>query len=66
MPDTTADATESKFATPHEAARVLNVSRRTIYRLLKRDELEGRRIGGQWRVPRHVLDGIDDAEVPAV
>ena len=67
MPQPTSD-TESLFVTPDYAARVLNVSTRTIYRLLQRGELEGRKVGHQWRIRSEALEGDDDQreEVPAV
>jgi excisionase family DNA binding protein len=59
------DPTDCKFATPAEVARVLGVSRRTVYRLIKNGDLEGRRVGGQWRVPYDALDDDDHAEAAA-
>jgi excisionase family DNA binding protein len=66
MSETTTDATQRKFASPEEVAVVLGVSRRTVYRLIKRGDLEGRRVGGQWRVPYDALDDDDRAEMAAV
>lgn len=34
-----------------EAARWLNVSRATMYRLLRSDAVKGVKVGGQWRIP---------------
>lgn len=37
-------------------ARVLGVTRRHVYNLLERGELEGRRVGSAWRIPKAELD----------
>lgn len=51
------------FATVTEAAEILHVDRRTVYRALDRGEIPGVRVGQQLRVPvawlreRAMLDG---------
>ena len=44
--------------TLHEAAEVLRLSPRTLREYVKRGELEGRIIGGQWRFRRADLDSF--------
>jgi len=41
---------------PKEAARYLGFHLVTIYRLLKRQEIPGIKIGKQWRFKKEVLD----------
>lgn len=38
-----------EFLTTEEACSILKVSRRTLYRRLNAGEIEGRKLGGQWR-----------------
>ena len=40
---------------PREAAASLNVSRETVYRLIRTGQLPSLRVGGQLRIPRRVL-----------
>lgn len=42
--------------TPKEAAEYLSVHVRTIYRLVKKGELPGRKVGGSWRFKKDALD----------
>jgi len=42
--------------TPREAAGYLNVHVRTIYRLAKKGEIPGRKVGGSWRFKKTALD----------
>jgi excisionase family DNA binding protein len=46
----------SQIMTPREAARYLGLHLITIYRLIKKGELPGFRIGGQWRFKKDLLD----------
>jgi excisionase family DNA binding protein len=39
------------FLTLKEAAAMLQVSKRTLQRLIQRKEMPGLKIGGQWRIP---------------
>ena len=39
------------FLTLEEAAAMLQVSKRTLQRLVQRREMPGLKIGGQWRIP---------------
>jgi len=41
---------------PREAARYLGVTIITLYRLTKKGELPGFKIGGQWRFKKDLLD----------
>lgn len=47
---------ENAFYTPDEVARLLKVSRRTVYELLRSHELVGIRIGRSWRISQEALD----------
>ena len=40
---------------PREVALLLNVSRETVYRLLRNGQLPSVRVGGQLRVPKRAL-----------
>ena len=40
---------------PREVAVLLNVSRETVYRLIRTGQLPSVRVGGQLRVPRRTL-----------
>ena len=40
------------FLTLEEAAALLQVSKRTIQRLVRRREMPGLKVGGQWRIPQ--------------
>jgi excisionase family DNA binding protein len=39
-----------------EAAAYLNIKKGTLYRLVKRGQIPGTKIGGQWRFKREHLD----------
>lgn len=41
----------SRFLTLNQAAQMLQVSKRTLIRLLHRKDMPGLKIGGQWRIP---------------
>jgi len=45
-----------EILTPHDAAKYLSVHVRTIYRLAKKGEIPGRKIGGSWRFKKNTLD----------
>jgi excisionase family DNA binding protein len=47
-----------QLLTPQEAAGELRVSVSTLYRLLGRGVVRGRRIGGGWRISRQDLDAV--------
>jgi len=42
--------------TPREAGEYLSVHVRTIYRLVKRGMIPGRKVGGGWRFKKETLD----------
>jgi excisionase family DNA binding protein len=45
-----------KFFRPDEVARLLALSRRTVYRMINDGRLPGIRLGsGPWRIPREAL-----------
>lgn len=44
------------YLTPLEAAKVLKVDRRTIYRWLRSGEIDARKIGGTWRIMQPIMD----------
>ena len=46
----------SQIMTPKDAAQYLGFHLVTIYRLLKRQEIPGTKIGKQWRFKKDVLD----------
>jgi excisionase family DNA binding protein len=39
-----------KFLTLEQAAEILQVSKRTVHRLIQRKRMPGFKIGGQWRI----------------
>ncbi len=48
-----------RFFRPDEVARILALSRRTIYRMIRDGRLQGVRWGsGPWRIPRETLTAI--------
>ena len=54
--DNQSELQPSQIMTPKEAACYLGFHLVTIYRLLKRQEIPGIKIGKQWRLKRDVLD----------
>ncbi|MBU2101887.1 MAG: helix-turn-helix domain-containing protein [Candidatus Omnitrophota bacterium] len=46
----------SQIMTPKEAAKYLGIHLITTYRLIKKGEIPGFRVGGQWRFKKDVLD----------
>jgi len=45
-----------EIMTPREAADYLSIHVRTIYRLVKKGEIPGRKVGGSWRFKKEALD----------
>jgi excisionase family DNA binding protein len=41
---------ELKFLTLEQAAKILQVSKRTLHRLIRSKQMPGLKIGGQWRI----------------
>lgn len=41
---------ELKFITLEEAARMLQISKRTVFRMVHRRTIPALRVGGQWRI----------------
>lgn len=55
-----------RVLTINEVAQILRMHPTTIYRLVKRGELPGFKIGGAWRIGKASLDSFLSAEVPPV
>lgn len=49
---------EPMLYTPEQAAEVLMVHVKTVYVWLRRGRLNGRKIGGVWRIPRESLEAL--------
>jgi excisionase family DNA binding protein len=47
------------YLTPLEFAKRFRISRRTVYRLIKRGVIPVKRVGRQWRIPRYVLENFE-------
>jgi excisionase family DNA binding protein len=45
------DALKSPYITVTQAAELLQVSEKTILRLIKAEKLDAKRVGRQWRLP---------------
>lgn len=54
---------QEQVLTAEEAAAYLRLSETTVYRLLDRGELPGRKVGGQWRILRSALEAYLAATV---
>ena len=52
--------------TPHEAAEFLKVSRDIIYELVYSEGFPAAKVGGQWRIPRELLEKWVEDKVKAV
>lgn len=52
--------------TINEVAQILRMHPTTIYRLVKRGELPGFKIGGAWRISKASLDSFLSVDVPPV
>lgn len=53
-----------RFLTLDEAAAMLQVSKRTLHRLIRRKEMPALKVGAQWRIPQNgFLRWIDDRTV---
>ena len=46
------DTTVLDFLTVNEAAKVLRVSRRTVYRLVESRKVPAKKVGRRWRISR--------------
>ena len=51
-------ATEPRFYTIEEVARILRVSGRTVYRLVERGEIRALRVGDLYRISQEALDAF--------
>jgi excisionase family DNA binding protein len=48
-----------RFFRPDEVAQILELSRRTIYRMIRDGRLQGVRLGsGPWRIPKEALANL--------
>jgi len=47
------------YLTPLEFAKRFRISRKTVYRLLKRGVIPAKRVGRQWRIPRYVSENFE-------
>lgn len=45
-----------EYLTIDQVAELLNVSAKTIRRLVRRNEIPGFKVGGQWRIKRADID----------
>lgn len=57
-----APAAAGELLTANEAARVLRVDRETVYDMIRAGRLQATRIGSRWRIARHDLDRLTEAE----
>ena len=48
----------SDLMTPEEAAALLRLNRETIYRNLRRGNIPGIKLGGQWRISKSALESV--------
>jgi len=44
-----------RLLTPHETAELLQVSKRTLQRMINRKDLPAFKVGGQWRIHETAL-----------
>lgn len=47
---------QDQLLTPTEVAQALRITRQTVYSLIEAGDIDARRIGGQWRIPKSELD----------
>ena len=52
----TGEFTMGEILTADETADYLKVNVKTVYRLVKKGEIPGRKVGGKWRFRKDVLD----------
>jgi excisionase family DNA binding protein len=57
MSDTTQHNKEI-FLRASEAAKLLRVHRRTVWRMIARGQLEGTKVAGSWRVQRSDIEAL--------
>ena len=56
---------ELRFLTLEQAAEILQVSKRTLQRLIQRGQMPSLKIGGQWRIPEtQFLKWVEDKLIP--
>ncbi|MEJ2671212.1 MAG: helix-turn-helix domain-containing protein [Deltaproteobacteria bacterium] len=50
---------KKRFFRPDEAATILVLSRRTVYRMMRDGRINGVKLGGgPWRIPRESLESL--------
>lgn len=54
---------QRQIMTPKEAAKYLGLHLITVYRLIKRGELPGFKVGGQWRFKKDLLDSWIESKI---
>jgi excisionase family DNA binding protein len=56
---------ELRFFTLEQAAEMLQVSKRTLQRLIQRRQMPSLKIGGQWRIPEsEFMKWVEEKMVP--
>jgi putative molybdopterin biosynthesis protein len=60
------DSPIKKFYRPGEIAQLFCISKRTIYRLIKRRKLEAIRVGGSLRIPLEALQRLKKGQKKCV
>lgn len=53
-----------ELLTPQEAAKILKVDRRTVYKYLRSGELPAAKIGDTWRIRQEDLDKFIKQRMP--
>ena len=54
---------QKRFFRPDEAATILDLSRRTVYRMMRDGRITGVKMGrGPWRIPRESLTNLVQGE----
>jgi len=56
---------DTKYYTTNELAKILGVSRVTIFKRIKRGEIKAEKIGRNFAIPKNEIDGITGKELNA-
>lgn len=54
---------DTKYYTTNELAKILGVSRVTIFKRIKRGEIKAEKIGRNFAIPKNEIDGITGKEL---
>jgi putative resolvase len=54
------------YITPPEAAKLLDVTKATLYRWIEAGQMKAHRIGGRWRIPPQEVERILGREITPV